>query len=699
MRLNQTHRVLAVACAALVLIATFALCGTSYADGGVTYTDVAGASNGLSWNRAPSPNRIAVRDAAVAQSPIPLNQFFRIRAEETPQKPTGSPGVAIFDYDDDGDLDVYVSNGPGAANSLFQNQLANGGGFNFVDVGVAAGVGADWQDSTGVCAGDVDNDGDQDLYVVATAMPNVLFENNGDGTFSDVTNAAGAAGQSRHAIACTMADFDNDGLLDIVIGNTYDDWTHRQTVFTPGALFNPGPHYEGMEHNTLLMNQGGNTFTDMSAASGIEVVSNMAGPGLTGAAFTWAISSADYDLDGDVDILSADNQGAPPGNAAEERGWLRLYENDGNANFADVTIARGLDVWGGWMGLDFADFNCDGHMDFFATNLGGYIGGPPVPSQWFFGSASGTFTNPGQGAIITNPFGWGTSMIDYDNDGDSDIMWHGGVDIFSLFAADNPGVILTNTGDCSGVFSWDQGAVLKDHRTRSVNGVAAGDLNGDGFEDIVSVSNFDFIPVNPRPFVGVLVPPSGSPFDAVANFENVMSTAPNPGFATYLNPIQTPGTMSVELNSADNGNNSVQIELVGGVGAVTGAGVNRDGIGAVVFFTPDGGNTSMRPITGGASYGSQDALPANFGTGSASGGVAEVLWPGGVRNRLYGVQAGEKLTFPEIPCSFDGNWGNQGQYVSCVANALNEAGQAGLIDASAKARFLVSAKQAFDDAQ
>ena len=85
--------------------------------------------------------------------------------------------------------------------------------------------------------------------------------------------------------------------------------------------------------------------------------------------------------------------------------------------------------------------------------------------------------------------------------------------------------------------------------------------------------------------------------------------------------------------------------------------------------------------------------------GAADEGTADVLWPGGVRNRLYGVGHGEKITFPEIPCSYDGTWGNKGQYVACVTHALNDAKAAGLISNQAKARFLLSAKQAFDDEQ
>lgn len=691
---NHLRRI-ALLAVAVLLVASFVAPAPAVADGGVVYTNIAtDPANGLTWNRTPSP-RLAIKDALAAQSPIPTTDFFRLRAEATPQKGWGNPGTAIFDYDNDGDLDIYVTNGPGTANSLFANQLADSGALTFIDQGVASGTAATAQDSAGVCAGDIDNDGDKDLYVLGTGEANILFENNGDGTFTDITATAGVAGDGRHAVGCSMGDIENDGLLDIVVANTYDSWDHRIAVFTAGSSLDPGPHYEKMEHNYLFNNVGGNVFTDVSASSGIENVSNMAGPGLTGAGFTWAIAFVDYDQDGDVDILSADNQGSAPTSRAEERGWNRLFVNDGNGNFTDETIAAGLDKFGGWMGVDFSDLNCDGNLDFFATNLG-YLGAGQ-PSQWFLGDGNGGFTDPGQGDLVMNPFGWGLSLFDYDNDGDADIIYHGGVDIFSIITA-VPGIVLNNDGACSGEFSYNAAAVPYDHQVRTVHGIAAGDLNEDGFEDIVSVSNFNFERGFYLPYVGVFFPPFGSPFDSVASFEVGTSSQINPGFTTWVDPTIVAGDLSVEINSADNGNNWAEITVAGGVGIITNASVNRDGVGAVVSFTPEGGNTSIRPIIAGSSYSSQDDLAANFGLGSASYGVAEVLWPGGVRNRLYGVWKGEEITMPEIPCSYDGNWPNKGMYMSCVSRSLAQARMAGLVAPQATFRHFLSAMMAFDEA-
>ncbi|MDY7095557.1 MAG: CRTAC1 family protein [Acidobacteriota bacterium] len=646
----------------------------------VTFTNIAeDGGAGITWERVPSP-RLAHRDAIVAMSPIPSMDFFGLRTNSSPQKGSGNPGLAIFDYDNDGDLDIYATNGPGAENSLYSSQLVESGSLTFVDVAGAAGVGAFDQDSAGVCYGDIDNDGDQDLYVLGTGEANILFENQGDGTFTDITAAAGVAGDGRHPVGCSFGDIDNDGLLDVVVANTYDDWTHRISVFRIG------PTYEGMEHNYLFHNQGGNVFADVSASSGIENVSNM-----EGGAFTWAIAMVDYDQDGDIDIVSADNQGGAPQDRSEERGWNRIFQNDGTGQFTDVTIAAGMDIFGGWMGLDFSDLNCDGNLDFFATNLG-YIGSGQ-PSRWFFGNDDGTFTDPGVGDLVMTPFGWGVSFLDYENDGDADIVFHGGVDILSLVDKSNPGVMLRNDGACSGIFSWDQDAFSTDHLNRTVHAVAVGDLDEDGFEDIVSASNFNVVEDFEIPFAGVLLPPFGSPFDEVSSATVSFSSREIMGFQVYLDPVFERGNLSVEINSADSGNKWIEVKALGTVGIVDDASTNRDGIGAVVAFTPRGGNTSLRPIIGGSSYSSQDDLAANFGLGQAPWGTVEVMWPGGTRNRLYGVRHSESITFPEIPCSIDDS--NVLGYISCLRGSLADLESAGVLDRREKFRFLASGLRAF----
>ncbi len=660
-----------------------------WGDGGVTFENIAeGGGAGIEYERVPSARFSLVEDI-IAQSPIPIPTFFfDLRPNASPQKGRGAPGVVLFDFDRDGDLDIYATNGPGAANSLYSSQLVETGSLEFVDVGAAAGVGADDQDSSGVCFGDIDNDGDDDLYVLGTGEANRLFENQGNGTFTDITNAAGVGGDGRHAVACSFADFDGDGYLDVVVGNSYDDWNHRIPVFATGV------NYGGFEHNYLFSNNGDGTFTDNSAASGIENVSGVSGPDLSGAAFTWALATADYDEDGDVDILFADNQGS----ATIDAGLLRLYDNDGSGNFTEVTAAAGLNIRGGWMGIDFGDFNCDSNLDFFATDLG-YLG--VAASRWFYGNNDGTFTDSNAGSLAMTPFGWGTSVFDYDNDGDGDIVFHGGVDLLSILEESNPGVVLQNSGDCSGDFVWDDTTLLFDHLGRDVQGVAVGDLNHDGFEDIVTVSSYDRT-VSARFQLSTLFTggPTGSPFDPISRFEQVWAGNVNPGNMTYLadnGREVVNGSLGVEISSADNGNGWVAVNTVGSAGILDGGTVNRNGIGAVVSFTPEGGNTSKRPIIGGSSYASQDSLTANFGLGEAHKGTVDVLWPGGVRNRLYDLYSTETVTMPHIPCSFDADWNNFGQYNRCVVRSLVQYRRAGEIDTFEKLRLWLSAVIAFFD--
>lgn len=659
------------------------------ADGGVTFTDIAeNGGAGITYERMPSP-RIAQNQALEAVGVIPLATWRDVRANQTPMKAWGAPGVALLDFDNDGDLDVYATNGPGAANSLYSNQFGQTGLVNFVDVAVAAGADVTDQDSSGVCYGDIDNDGDNDLYVLGTGMPNRLLANQlaetGTATFVDVTAASNVGGGNRHPSGCSMADFNNDGLLDIVVGNTYDDWTHRRPTFVAEL-------YPGLEHNQVFLNQGGNVFADVSAASGAETIA-----GLPGGSYTWAIAAVDYDLDGDTDIMYADTQGAPPASPADERGYLRPFQNDGSGNFTDVTEAAGLKgKWGSWMGYSFGDFNCDGYLDFFNTNLGNYMTQSLSTgfTRHFLGGPGGTFTDPGVGDLVSTAFGWGTVTTDYDNDGDTDIVYHGGMDVLTIVAADNPGLLLQNQG-CTADFRYDFDAFQRDHGPRVVEGVAVGDLNNDGWEDIVSVADMRVGNTIYLPFSGILTPPYGSELDPHTFFEGVWLGTP--AGVIFNGNVRQRGDLAVEINGGGNGNGSVQVGVVGAKGLIAGGAVNRSGIGAVIGFTPKGGQTVLRPVVGGASYASQDSLISSFGLGTANKGTVDVLWPGGTRNRLYDVHRGERLTLPEIPCSYDAEWPSYQAYHACVTNALDGLRAAGAIDTNLRGRLLSSAVQAFKE--
>jgi enediyne biosynthesis protein E4 len=159
----------------------------------------------------------------------------------------------------------------------------------------------------------------------------------------------------------------------------------------------------------------------------------------------------------------------------------------------------------------------------------------------------------------------------------------------------------------------------------------------------------------------------------------------------------TDGTLSVELNSGGNGNGWAAVKLRGSVGTVAGGRSPRDGIGAVVFFTPMAAKTVMRPVLGGGSYGSQDSLEGTFGLGLAEQGTVEVLWPGGARNRLYDVRRSERITFPEIPCSFTAAWSSAEAYRACVDSAIDVLVAKGVLSKTDGARFLDSALHAFEE--
>lgn len=651
----------------------------------ITFQDIAaGDQAGITYRRVESA-REAVFDA-LKQQPV----FHITDLAIAPMQSRGVPGIAVFDFDRDGDLDIYVSNGPGADNSLYANQLVETGQVTFVDVATMANVSASDQDSQGVCYGDIDNDGDQDLLVLGNNEPNRLFENQGDGTFANITSSSGVGEGNRTSTSCAMGDVNSDGFLDIVVANSYTDWSYLLPYFGQAFVFD--------EHNQLFLNLGNNVFADVSNASGIETITSVPPDGEGAGSITWAISLVDYDLDGDVDIIWSDDQELPAGKyGGADHGFIRIFQNDGSGQFTDVTVAANMDHYGSWLGLSFGDVNCDGYLDIFGSNIGDYGYTLLIPyelgdlaSRWFLGQPDGTFTDPGVGDLVATPYAWGTSMADYDNDGDPDIIFYGGSEGVLYVEASNPGTILKND-DCSANFTRDLNAPT-DHHRRSVQTLAVGDLNRDGFEDIVSAANFTI----PEPIPLLPIPVTyGSPFDGDALF--VQTFVPGENFGEFIwTGLEFPdGTLSVEISSGDNGNNWVEVTPFGTFGLTAAGQVNRDGIGAVVKFTPNHGHTVMQPILGGSSYASQDALSANFGLGQARRGTVDVLWPGGTHNRLYYVRESERILFPEIPCSFDGDWDNVHAYKSCVSNSLAELVRAHVLTRQQAVRFFTSAIQAY----
>ena len=672
-------------------ISTTSVC---YATDIITYIDIAKQpGSGVEFSHSASPNNALLE--AIKMSGIVMD----IRAENralAPVRPHGAPGVALFDYDGDGDIDIYVANGLGSPNSLYSNQLVETGATTFIDVAAATGVTAIDQDSTGVCVGDIDNDGDKDIFVLGNFNTgNRLYEKLDGNIYREISVESGTRYGDRHPSSCAMGDINGDGFLDIAIGNTFDNWNHRLPLVT----FNSEHLNEG---NQLLLNKGSNVFEDVSLLANIDVPHRI----------TWAISLVDYDQDGDVDLITADDQGAkaPKRYGGVDDGYIRIFNNNGVGVFTDITeTAAKTNRAGAWMALTFGDLNKDGILDIFSTNVGYYLTAfmaPvldfPVPigdwqSGWFLGNANGSFDFPGVGALIDTPFGWGASIADYNNDGNSDIIFHGGMNMGAFADASNAGVILR--GDGNGNFQRDKEALRysTNHSRRMVQGMAVGDINNDGFVDIVSISSEDW----PEPFP--LIPyvgdehKIGTPFDEDVffwpTFFPVDPNDFNKGFI-WSGMNTTNGSLSIEISSANNDNSWVTVALVGMKGIIKKGVVNRDGVGAVVKFTHRGQKSVLWPVTAGSSYASQDSQKWIFGLGNDKQGTLEVMWPGGVKNKLYNVRAGENLILPELPCSFDSKT-NTKDYRSCIKEALEQLGSKNYISNEFKQRIYRSALMAY----
>lgn len=681
---KHTHSLLPIGLGKVLISAALALSG-SFAAADIAFTNIAeNPANQLRFERARSDSYATLLEALEDSVLNPVS-FEQVSAE-TPHRTGGFPGVALVDIDGDDDIDIYVTNGPGYANGLFVNQLSETGKFSFSDESASSGAQASDLDSNGVCFGDLDNDGDDDLYVLGRESENRLFENLG-GTFSEVFAHGAEAGVLSH-ISCSMGDIDNDGLLDVVVSNAFS---------LDNALPLGGVAYDLNHHNQLFKNVGGLSFDDVSETSGILAMDLDNAPSLNPPTISWAVSMVDIDQDGDTDILFGDDQAALPnaGRGGFDRGYVQVFLNDGTGYFSNQPVFNNDYSASAWMGLGFGDFNCDDQMDVFASNIGAYMFpafGMPTDlgseaTRALYGNGDGTFNDPP--TLDATVFGWGNAVADLDNDGDQDVVYHGAMDLNAFVAHDNPGIVLENDR-CSGRFSLNTSAFRGDYSTRGTQGVAVGDLDRDGYVDVVTVSNHRMDPATPF-FLGP--PRSGSPLDDTARIYTPMLPDPSTGLLSWGGIELLKGDMTVEINAGGH-NRSVSIELLGTAGLLPKGRSNRSGLGAVARFKPRHGQPVTVPLVGGSSFTSQHARDAHFGLGDARSGILDVLWPGGTRNRLYGVRADERLTIPEIPCSITAKV-SLSRHVACVRTALRVLYREDVITKRLRGRLFASAVRAF----
>ena len=502
---------------------------------------------------------------------------------------TVASGLALFDYNGDGLIDIYFLNGrplPGSSAPATRNALyRNDGNFKFTDVTEQAGVGGTGY-ALGVCVGDYNNDGYPDLYVNNFGR-NVLYRNNGNGTFTDVTRQAGLELDNHVGAGACFLDMDGDGHLDLFVAN-YVGFTFQNHRI---SYMNGFPAYVGPLHyppttNVLYHNNGDGTFTDVSVASGIAA---HLGSGM-------GVICADYDNDGDTDIIVGND--------------LRpnfVFQNDGTGKFKEVGATLGLayDALGnvhGTMGVECADWNNDGWLDFYMTayqrqlatlfqNKGGGAYFEDISRQT--GAGSGTYPN------VT----WGTGMIDFDNDGHRDIFIACGHLIDNVEQFDDTthyqarNIVLRNTGQGKFENVSDQcGDGLLP--ALSSRGAAFDDLDNDGRVDVV-----------------------------------ILNSRREP---TVLRNVSSPT------------NHWLQVQL-------RGTKTNRDGIGARVTVTA-GDLTQIDEVHSGRSYQSDFGKRLHFGLGQRRkvdqvrvkwiGGGVDVVQDVGVDRVVMIVEGSGKATAP-----------------------------------------------------
>jgi hypothetical protein len=502
---------------------------------------------------------------------------------------TMAGGVAVFDYDNDGNLDIFFTNGadittlkkdsPKYSNRLFHN---NGDG-TFTDVTEKAGLAGTGYD-IGVAIGDYDNDGYEDIFV-AGVHRNTLYHNNGDGTFTDVTEKSGLAQIDKEygplwSVGGAWLDVNNDGLLDLFVTN-YMSWDGTKE---PDCKFNGKPEYCHPKFykalpNQLFLNKGDGTFVDVSAKSGIRA---HPGKGM-------GVGVADYDGDGLIDIF-----------VTNDKLFNSLFHNKGNVRFEEVAFETGvaLPEHGNFisgMGVDFKDINNDGYPDIVIVALENETF--PI----YLNNGKGAFTEitarSGMTSLSNPMSGYSPNIADFDNDGWKDLFVSRG-DVASPNMAgriqvDQNNTVFRNISGGKWVALTEEAGFTAQPPKRH-RGAAVGDFNHDGKLDVV------------------------------------------------VTALSAPA--EIWMNDSPDGNHWLEL-------ALQGTKSNRDGIGAKIKIVA-GGRTQFDQVSHAAGYASSSAGPVHFGLGPANMvDEIEIRWPSGTKQVLKDIPA-DRVVHIKEPKSF-----------------------------------------------